>query len=91
MIVNLGFIHDMDGGKRSYATNKKSSMDLSRLEDANFDVSVAAGGEQKAKPRVVWILSFQAGAGGSIVDTQQNVSRLKFDIPMVLPTARYKK
>jgi hypothetical protein len=53
MIVNLGFIHDMDGGKRSYATNKKSSMDLSRLEDANFDVAVAAGGEQKAKPRVV--------------------------------------
>jgi len=28
-------------------------MDLSRLEDANFDVAVAAGGEQKAKPRVV--------------------------------------
>ncbi len=89
--VNPEFIYESDKDKRPYTMPDKSN-EIRYIEDIEFDVAVTTGGEISGEAKGgIKILSFQAGGGGSITDTQQNVSRMKFTIPVCLPTGKYKK
>ena len=90
-IVNPENIYESTNDKRAYTMPERSS-ETRHIEDIDFDVAVTTGGEisGEAKGRIK-IASFQLGGGGSITDTQQNVSRMKFTIPVCLPTGKYKK
>ena len=62
------------------------------IENIDFDVAVTTGGEISGEAKGgIKIVSFQVGGGGSVIDKQQNVSRIKFTIPVCLPTGKYKK
>lgn len=91
IIINPNTIHAGHAGERS-RTDDEDYGDMRYIEDIEFDVAVTAGGEISGEAKGgIKILSFQAGGGGSITDTQQNVSRIKFMIPVCLPTGKYKK
>ena len=76
---------------RSYTMQERNS-ETRYIEDIDFDVAVTTGGEISGEAKAgIKIASFQLGGGGAIVDTQQNVSRMKFTIPVCLPTGQYKK
>jgi len=90
-IVNPDFIYESDKDKRAYTMPEKDN-DTRYIEDVEFDVAVTTGGEMTGEAKGgIKILSFEAGGGGSITDSQKNVSRMKFTIPVCLPTGQYKK
>jgi hypothetical protein len=89
--VNPEFIYESDRDKRSYTMPEKSN-EIRYIEDIEFDVAVTTGGEISGEAKGgIKIASFQVGGGGSVVDKQQNVSRMKFTVPVCLPTGKYKK
>jgi hypothetical protein len=76
---------------RSYTMPEQNS-ETRYIEDIDFDVAVTTGGEISGEAKGgIKILSFEAGGGGSVIDSQENVSRMKFTIPVCLPTGKYKK
>ena len=90
-VVNPEFIYKVSGDGRSYTTNE-SNVDLRYLEDIDFDIAVTIEGEAKGEVSGgIKIASFHVGGGGSVSDTKQNTSRIKFKIPVALPIGKYKK
>ncbi len=62
------------------------------IEEIQFDVAVTTEGEINGEARGgIKIASFEIGGKGGTIDRQQNASRIKFTIPVCLPTGRYKK
>ena len=90
-IVNPEFIYESGKEKRAYTMPDRDN-DTRYIEDIEFDVAVTTGGEISGEAKGgIKIASFEIGGKGSVVDKEQNVSRIKFMIPVCLPTGKYKK
>lgn len=93
-IVNPEFIYESGKDRRAFTTppDEESPNENRFIENIDFDVAVTTEGEINGEARGgIKIASFEIGGKGSIVDKQQSVSRIKFTIPVCLPTGGYKK
>lgn len=93
-IVNPEFICESGKDKRAFTMpfDEESPNENRFIENIDFDVAVTTGGEISGEAKGgIKIASFEIGGKGSVVDKQQNVSRIKFIIPVCLPTGKYKK
>ena len=92
--VNPEFIYENGKDKRAFTMpfDEESPNENRFIENIDFDVAVTTGGEISGEAKGgIKIASFEIGGKGSVVDKQQNVSRIKFTIPVCLPTGKYKK
>ncbi len=93
-IVNPEFIYESGEYVRPFTIprNEDNPNENRFIENIDFDVAVTTGGEISGEAKGgIKIASFEIGGKGSVVDKQQNVSRIKFTIPVCLPTGKYKK
>lgn len=93
-IVNPEFIYENGEYVRPFTIPKdeENPNENRYIEEIQFDVAVTTGGEISGEAKAgIKIASFEIGGKGSVVDKQQNISRIKFMIPVCLPTGKYKK
>ncbi len=89
--VNPENIYESSNDKRAY-TMPESNSETRYIENIDFDVAVTTSGEISGEAKAgIKIASLQLGGGGSVTDTQQNISRMKFTVPVCLPTGKYQK
>ncbi len=91
MLVNPTNIYSGHANERSYTMEEHSEKTTRYIEEISFDVAVTTGGEIAGKAGAgINIASIQIGGGGEVSDTHENVSRLKFSIPVALPASEYR-
>lgn len=91
MLVNPINIYAGHVNERAYTVEGDSENTRRYIEEISFDVAVTTGGEIAGNAGAgINIASIQIGGGGEVKDKHENISRLKFSIPVALPASEYK-
>jgi len=94
LMVNPEHVYEADKDRRSYTMqdSEEEPNETRYLANIEFDVAVTTTGEVSGQAKAgIKIALFEIGANAGGVDTLKNVSRIKFTIPVGLPTTKYKK
>ncbi len=87
LIVNPCPIYFRSAGHVEYAPGGKKDGRTKHVEMIKFDVAVTTSGSATAEGGGgINVAGIKLGASGEVTDEKENGSRIKFEIPVVMPT-----